>query len=405
MTVTVNFVFDTRKIKKDNTYPVKLSIYHDGKKKLYNSGQSFSRKEWEKINSEKLRDEQLKKNKQKLNDSKAKAEKIIESLQDFSFNLFEKEFLEISVYDDILNVYSLFDKKIRQLREEDRIGSALAYETAKTSFQRYKSTLFFTEITEDFLRNYQKASERNGLSSTSQGIYLRHLRAIYNLAINKKLIESKDYPFKNFTIPRSKNIKKTLSESDIKKLFNCNPTTHGVEKALAFWRFSYLVNGINIADIANLKYKNIQNGTITFYRSKTIRTNNSNKKVIKASLLREVVEIINRYGNKPEEHEFYIFPIINDEMNSETKKQRIKNFNRNISKRLSALAHQLNIDGSITNLTARHSFASTLKRKGVSMEFTSDALGHSNLQTTENYLASFEDSTVHEYAKLLVDFK
>ena len=91
-------------------------------------------------------------------------------------------------------------------------------------------------------------------------------------------------------------------------------------------------------------------------------------------------------------------------MSAADEKKRIKNFNRNLSKRLKLVAKNLKIDGSVSNLTARHSFATTLKRKGVSIEFTSEALGHTNLKTTENYLDSFEDSTIHEISKLLTDF-
>jgi integrase/recombinase XerD len=40
---------------------------------------------------------------------------------------------------------------------------------------------------------------------------------------------------------------------------------------------------------------------------------------------------------------------------------------------------------------ARHSFATTAILKGQSMEFTQEALGHSNIKTTQIYFAGFED--------------
>ena len=38
--------------------------------------------------------------------------------------------------------------------------------------------------------------------------------------------------------------------------------------------------------------------------------------------------------------------------------------------------------------TARDCYAMTLKRNGVSREFTSDSLGHSDIRTTSHYLDS-----------------
>ena len=58
----------------------------------------------------------------------------------------------------------------------------------------------------------------------------------------------------------------------------------------------------------------------------------------------------------------------------------------------------------ITTYTARHSYATVLKRSGANIAFISESLGHSDLKTTENYLASFETEEREKNAKLLVAF-
>jgi integrase len=284
MTPTVNFIFDTRFQKKDKTYPVKLSVYYQGTKKLYNSGFSFTQAQWQKLNGEKLRDEFLKRKKALLYGFKSKAEELIEKITPFSFDIFGKRFANSTVGNRGLDVYQLFDEEIQELRADDRIGSAIAYETAKKSLQNYKKTLSFIEVSASFLKNYERAQIKQGLSSTTIGIYLRQLRAIYNRAIEQNIIEEDLYPFKSYTIPSSKNIKKALSSSDIQKLLKYNPATEGASKALDFWKFSYLVYGINISDIARLKYENINGGIITFYRGKTKYTARSGSKPIKAAI-------------------------------------------------------------------------------------------------------------------------
>ena len=69
------------------------------------------------------------------------------------------------------------------------------------------------------------------------------------------------------------------------------------------------------------------------------------------------------------------------------------------------IAKTLNILNDVTTYAARHSFATVLQRSGVGTEFISEALGHSNVKTTQNYLAGFEDESKRETIKALTAFK
>ena len=51
---------------------------------------------------------------------------------------------------------------------------------------------------------------------------------------------------------------------------------------------------------------------------------------------------------------------------------------------------------------ARHSFATVLKRSGVNISIISEALGHTNLSTTQYYLDSFENEQIDEAMKNLL---
>ncbi len=58
----------------------------------------------------------------------------------------------------------------------------------------------------------------------------------------------------------------------------------------------------------------------------------------------------------------------------------------------------------ITFHVARHSFATVLKRSGANISYISESLGHSDLKTTEAYLASFEKEERQKNASLLTQF-
>ena len=89
------------------------------------------------------------------------------------------------------------------------------------------------------------------------------------------------------------------------------------------------------------------------------------------------------------------------------KKQRdiVKHLTRLINEHMKQIALQLGIDKSATTYYARHSFATILKNSGVSTEFISEALGHSSLQTTKNYLAGFEQDAIRKTTDVLISFK
>lgn len=68
------------------------------------------------------------------------------------------------------------------------------------------------------------------------------------------------------------------------------------------------------------------------------------------------------------------------------------------------VAKELGIPDNITTYTARHSYASTLKRSGANIAYISESLGHNDLSTTEHYLASFEREEREKNAQLLTQF-
>ncbi|MBO9683578.1 MAG: tyrosine-type recombinase/integrase, partial [Flavisolibacter sp.] len=53
-------------------------------------------------------------------------------------------------------------------------------------------------------------------------------------------------------------------------------------------------------------------------------------------------------------------------------------------------------------ITARHSFATVLKRNHTNLELIRELMVHSDLKTTRNYLDSFENETLRAATDILV---
>src|SRR6266498_5519236 len=120
---TVNLFFDTRNIKANGKYPVKLTVYFDGDKKRYKTSIDVTQDEWTKLKSPKLKDSKLKETKLTLQAIENRASKIIEKMDEFSFEEFSRNFF--SSTKKLGNSFTeLFKRYIDNLKKEERIGTA-----------------------------------------------------------------------------------------------------------------------------------------------------------------------------------------------------------------------------------------------------------------------------------------
>lgn len=111
-------------------------------------------------------------------------------------------------------------------------------------------------------------------------------------------------------------------------------------------------------------------------------------------------QITDKWGNTDKSSNNYIFPFLTGEETSLQQKWTIQDMTHRINKRLKKIGEAIGISG-LSTYVARHSFASVLKRSGVNIAYISDSLGHSDLKTTENYLASFEKGGMGEKCQTL----
>jgi len=406
-TATANLLFDKRVVKKNGKCPVKLTIYYLVQKRRYDINFEFTIEEWERIKQSKLRDNQLKMTRSLLYGVLERANKIIEKMEDFTFEEFEELFF--GMRGDVKDVFSMLQEYIDSLKLEGRINTAMTYSSTKVAFEEFtgKKRLPFTEVTPKLLKNFEKKWLSDKKSITTVGIYMRSLRTIFNIAKSRNVISAKHYPFskQKYQKPASVNVKKAIAKEDIKKNFHYKAQRLSAEHfAKDIWVFSYLCNGINLRDIARLKYEDIQGDSIFFLRQKTIQTSRTKQKQISAVLIPETRSIIKTWGNKPEKPEQYIFPILEQGMSIEQEVERVRQAVKTTNKYLRKIAEKLELGIDITTYSARHSFATQLKTSGASTEFISESLGHSSLAVTENYLASFSQEEKKKWASKLAEF-
>jgi len=242
-----------------------------------------------------------------------------------------------------------------------------------------------------------------GSTYTTIGIYLRNLKHIINLGIKDRVIS--EYPFgkekDKYSIPASKNRKKALTLNDIEKLFNYKTKVRNEYLAQQYFLFSYLCNGMNMIDIANLKYSSIKENNIEFIRQKTKDTA-KDIPIIKVLLLPQIKAIIESIGNEYKDPDDYIFSIFQRNYSETDKYLKLKQHIKITNKYIRQIASKIGINESITTYWARHTYSTVLKRSGTPIEFISEQLGHQSTQVTQSYLDTFEDEQRAKYSEELL---
>ena len=404
MTATTSIFIDSYHPKAGDKCAVSLRITFERKKKYYQTGISLTVDEFDKVMGEKPKKE-FKELALKLQAFEKKAADIIKDIPVFSFKAFEKQyFINKGTKDSIDAAFAAY---AAELREQGRIGTAVSYECAQNSLKKYAAGVKFADVTPDFLNKYEKWMLAKEKSITTVGIYLRSLRTLFNNAITDGTLTNEYYPFgkKKYEIPTGNNIKKALTLNDIGTIYNYKPEFGSMtDRAKDYWIFMYLCNGMNVKDMCLLKYENIKGEVLEFERAKTARTK---RKVepIRVTITDEVKDIIKKWGNEMKNGKTYIFPVLEAGLTPVRERQLIQQLTQVINCHMKTIAKTLNITNDVTTYAARHSFATVLQRSGVGTEFISEALGHSNVKTTQNYLAGFEDESKKETIKALTAFK
>ena len=333
-------------------------------------------------------------------------EDVINKIPVFTFEEFEARFF--TKVDKQADLFIALENRAKELKKEERISTAVSFECTKKSIESFhgKSALPFELVTVGYLKKYETWMLDKNNSLTTVGIYLRNVRTVYNKARKEGKVRDIPYPFGDglYLIPGGKNIKKALTHAEVGMIANY-PAINGSaeQKYRDLWMFSFLCNGINVKDIARIRYRDIDGDIICIIRAKTERETRTAPRPVTIIITQKIGRIIDRWRCKSAEPDQYLFPILSSGMAAEDEYKRILDVTKRINKHIGKIARKLGIQQKVTTYTARHSFATVLKRSGASMEFISESLGHSSLKTTENYLADFEIEEKRKWAEKLTE--
>lgn len=398
--VTVTLFYDARKTNSNGESPIKVRVTFRRKSVYVKTGKFVTPEQWAKLPTGRSND--FLRIRKDIEETFNHVRDVVDEVGvDFTFDLFNARMrrgIQQSL-NDLLNA------KINALNAEDRVGSAAAYKGALYRIEQFsKKPIMLNDITPDWLRRLERRLLADKTSRTTIAITMRHIRAILNDARRLGLMTEIQYPFGRgkYEIQEGEGRKLALTLEQIGEIARYDDGSEATSKHRDYWLFLYLCNGVNVADFATLKYGDIVGRDICFVRKKTANTTRTRKE-IRVVITDKMQEIIDRWGSKPVRADNYIFEYLDGSEDALRQSKKIKFLTKNINNHMGKIGKKLGI-GNISTYTARHSFATVLKRAGASIAYISESLGHSDLKTTEHYLASFEREEREKNAELLTRF-
>ncbi len=398
MSETVKVVCYKSKTLSDGTHPLMVRVCKDGKKKYQSLGISILPSHWDFKKNEPNedchnRDEIRMLIQQKLYDlQKTILSKRIEGKDFTASSLLHSKVTSSCLHN---NVGECFLHYISVLKEQGRIRYAGMYDVSYNSFIKFNNgslEIPFNDIDAIWLKRYEAWMLKHGLAINTIGTRVRHLRAVFNLAIEYHVIDKECYPFHAYKVSKVSQSppKRAMTKADIHRVVSYKGKTDMERLSIALFTFSYFTAGINFIDMAMLKQDNIIDGKLCYMRAKT-------KKQIVIPLQEESKRIIKEYSNGIINGRDYIFPILSGYHKSAVQvANRLHKVLAKVNRELRNIGKELGLPIKLTTYVARHSFATVLKRAGVSTSIISESLGHSSEKITQIYLDSFENSQIDE---------
>ena len=159
-------------------------------------------------------------------------------------------------------------KRFTAMKKE---STRLTYERTVKHLEAFISkgqTNVLDEVNKSWLTAFDNYLAESNPSPNARALHFRNLRAIFNYAIDEEL--TANYPFRRFKIKTVKTDKRSLSVAVLRQVFTY-PIEDWQEQYRDMFKLSFMLMGINFADMLNLKRSDMREGRIVFNRHKTAR--------------------------------------------------------------------------------------------------------------------------------------
>ncbi|SHL81346.1 site-specific integrase [Flavobacterium chilense] len=263
------------------------------------------------------------------------------------------------------------------------------HRTTLARLKEFKKVIYFEDITFELLNDFDiflrkieitfKDAPSKKLMQNTIWKYFKNMKTYVNLAINKDLMNVQQYPFRKFKVKQQDSNKVFLTPEEIDQMQDLVLTGDNIKLQYIKDLFMYSVyTGLRFSDVLSMQKRElVAIGGNTWLIKKMEKTDESVRIPIYTIFNGKPIEIINKYNRF---NSIFCFEQITNQYANRT---------------LKILAGLAGINKKITFHTARHTTATYLLYKGVSLTTVQKVLGHKKIATTQIY-GHIMDNTIEK---------
>lgn len=275
-------------------------------------------------------------------------------------------------------------KQVLHWQKSGRAAASEKLQSAISSFSKFvkKDDLSFEDITTDLIEEYEGWLISRGVCMNTVSFYMRKLRSLYNIAVEKGLTEGRQ-PFRHAYTEIDKTVKRAISAEAISKIIEIDLSRRPkLDFARNIFLLSLSLRGMSFVDLCQLKKSDLKGGVLYYRRQKT-------RQLMQIRWEQPMQQLLDKLGASDS---IYLLPIITSD-NGDIRRQ-CSNVLHNVNRNLKKIGKMIKLEIPLTTYVARHSWASLAQSSDIPISDISEGLGHHSVSTTKIYLASLSSTAV-----------
>jgi len=251
--------------------------------------------------------------------------------------------------------------------------------------EKFKKNVTIDGITFEFLKEFEYFQRSKGLHQNTIVKHAAIIRRYISLAIKKDLLDQNKYPFRfKYTIEKQETHRQYLTPEELERFeaISLQPDKKHLQTSLDKFIFS-VYTGLRYGDVHQLKTNSLVTENGNEYLKLIIgKTNQKLKIPIYLPMFNKALDI------------FYKYASLNNDTVFEFQ------YNSICNRQLKELAAMAEINKTVTFHVARHTQATCLLYKGVSLTTVQKLLGHKKIETTQIYAKTMDATIKNELEKI-----
>jgi len=300
--------------------------------------------------------------------------------------------------------FDLADEYVSDVRKSGKIGSADKIQSIFKKLETFlgSRTATFFDIDYRRIKDYEHYLIKDlGNKANTIVTNLKTIKRIFNIAIERGLINSSDNPFKLVKLKGEKTAKPFLTPDELKKIFHLDLGDHKhLERARSMFVWTILSGGMRVSDVLTLKRSEI----VGEFLEKRIKKTNTPHRV---KMPKEAMAILSKLLARPFEGDGFVFEYLPDSLISaspDVLDKAITSATVQYNKDLKQLGKLAGINKAMSSHIARISFITLAVASGIDLTTVRGIAGHSDIEMTAHYSKYIDNQGDAALAKLGENF-